>query len=89
MITLSKLAKLANVSVSTASKAFSLSSEVNEETREHIFKIAKAPLASISSESYEICRLAADSVIKRIGGDYSGKSVTVPAKLKFRKSFEV
>ena len=57
MITLSKLAKLANVSVST--------------------------------ESYEICRLAADSVIKRIGGDYSGKSVTVPAKLKFRKSFEV
>lgn len=40
-ITLSKLAKLANVSVSTASKAFSMSNEVNEQTREHIFKIAK------------------------------------------------
>ena len=41
MITLSKLAKLANVSVSTASKAFSGSSEVNEKTRNMIFDIAK------------------------------------------------
>ncbi len=41
MITLSKIAKLANVSVSTASKAFSLSGEVNEETRELVFKVAK------------------------------------------------
>ncbi len=41
MITLSKLAKLANVSVSTASKAFSGSKEVNEETRSQIFSIAK------------------------------------------------
>ncbi len=41
MITLSKLASLANVSVSTASKAFSMSSEVNEETREMIFKVAR------------------------------------------------
>lgn len=40
-MTLTKLAKLANVSLSTASKAFSMSSEVNEETRERIFKIAK------------------------------------------------
>jgi len=41
MLTLSKIAKLANVSVSTASKAFSMSPEVNEETREMIFGIAK------------------------------------------------
>ena len=41
MLTLSKMAKLANVSVSTASKAFSMSPEVNEETREIIFDIAK------------------------------------------------
>jgi len=41
MLTLTKLAKLANVSVSTASKAFSMSSEVNEQTREDIFRIAK------------------------------------------------
>lgn len=41
MLTLTKLAKLANVSVSTASKAFSMSSEVNEQTREEIFRIAK------------------------------------------------
>lgn len=40
-MTLTKLAKLANVSVSTASKAFSMSSEVNEETRKIIFDIAK------------------------------------------------
>lgn len=40
-MTLSKLAKLANVSVSTASKAFSGSSEVNEQTREMIFDVAK------------------------------------------------
>lgn len=41
MLTLSKLARLANVSVSTASKAFSGSTEVNEETREMIFGIAR------------------------------------------------
>ncbi|MBQ4516856.1 MAG: LacI family DNA-binding transcriptional regulator [Clostridia bacterium] len=41
MITLSKIAKLAHVSVSTVSKAFSGSSEVNEKTRELIFEIAK------------------------------------------------
>ena len=41
MMTLSKIAKLANVSVSTASKAFSGSAEVNEETREMIYKVAR------------------------------------------------
>lgn len=41
MITLSKFAKLAHVSVSTASKAFAMSGEVNEQTREEIFKLAK------------------------------------------------
>lgn len=41
MITLSKIAKLAHVSVSTASKAFSMSAEVNEQTREQVFEIAK------------------------------------------------
>ena len=41
MITLSKLSKLACVSVSTASKAFSGSREVNEETRVKIFSVAK------------------------------------------------
>ena len=41
MITLSKLAKLAHVSVSTVSKAFSMSEEVNEQTREEVFRIAK------------------------------------------------
>ena len=41
MMTLSKIAKLANVSVSTASKAFSGSPEVNEETRQMIFAVAK------------------------------------------------
>lgn len=42
MMTLSGLAKLANVSVSTASKAFAGSAEVNKETREMIFALAKA-----------------------------------------------
>lgn len=41
MITLSKFAKLAHVSVSTASKAFTMSNEVNEQTRQEIFKLAK------------------------------------------------
>ena len=41
MITLSKIAQLAHVSVSTASKAFSMSAEVSEQTRNEIFKIAK------------------------------------------------
>ena len=41
MITLSKIAKLAHVSVSTVSKAFSMSPEVNAQTRELIFDIAK------------------------------------------------
>ncbi len=41
MITLTKIAKMANVSLSTASKAFSMSPEVSEETRNLIFDIAK------------------------------------------------
>jgi len=41
MITLTRIAKLAHVSVSTVSKAFAMSSEVNDETREAIFDIAK------------------------------------------------
>ena len=40
-MTLTELAKLAHVSTSTASKAFALSSEVNAETREMIFEVAK------------------------------------------------
>ena len=40
-MTLSKIAQLAHVSVSTASKAFSMSSDVNEQTRERVFEIAK------------------------------------------------
>ena len=40
-MTLSQIAKEAHVSVSTASKAFSGSNEVNEETRELVFEIAK------------------------------------------------
>ena len=41
MITLSKIAKEAHVSVSTASKAFSGSPEVNEETRQLVFDVAR------------------------------------------------
>lgn len=41
MMTMSKLAKIAHVSVSTVSKAFSMSTEVNNETREMIFDIAR------------------------------------------------
>ena len=40
-MTLTELAKLVHVSTSTASKAFALSSEVNAETREMIFEVAK------------------------------------------------
>ena len=42
MITLSRIAKEAHVSVSTASKAFSGSTEISEETRELVFRVAKA-----------------------------------------------
>lgn len=41
MMTLSKIAELAHVSVSTASKAFSGSKEISAETREYIFSVAK------------------------------------------------
>ena len=40
-MTLTKIAQLAHVSVSTASKAFSMSNDVNEQTREKIFEIAR------------------------------------------------
>ena len=40
-MTLTELARLAHVSTSTASKAFSMSNEVHEETRSMIFEIAK------------------------------------------------
>ena len=38
---MSELAKLANVSVSTVSKAFGNARDINEETKEHIFEIAR------------------------------------------------
>lgn len=38
---LTKLAQIANVSVSTVSKAFSDSKEISEQTKEHIFSVAK------------------------------------------------
>ncbi len=41
MITMTKIAKLAHVSLPTASKAFSMSSDISEETREQVFKVAK------------------------------------------------
>ena len=40
-MTLTELARLAHVSTSTASKAFALSPEVNEQTRDMIFEVAK------------------------------------------------
>ncbi len=40
-MTLSKLAKLANVSVSVVSKAFSGRSDVSDQMREHVFAVAK------------------------------------------------
>lgn len=40
-MTLSKLAKLANVSVSVVSKAFSGRDDISEHMREHVFKVAK------------------------------------------------
>jgi len=40
-VTLAKIAKLANVAVSTVSKAFSDSPEISKETKEQIMKIAK------------------------------------------------
>ncbi len=41
-MTLTELARLAHVSTSTASKAFALSPEVNQQTRDMIFDVAKA-----------------------------------------------
>lgn len=35
------LAKLANVSISTVSKAFKNADDINEETKQHIFNLAK------------------------------------------------
>ena len=40
-MTMKELAKLANVSVSTVSKAFAEADDVSEETKNHIFNIAK------------------------------------------------
>ncbi len=40
-MTMKELAKLANVSVSTVSKAFSEADDVSEETKKHIFRLAK------------------------------------------------
>ena len=40
-MTMTELARLANVSLSTASKAFSGAEDISEETREHIFAVAR------------------------------------------------
>ena len=41
-MTITELARLAHVSTSTVSKAFALSPEVNEQTRNMVFEVAKA-----------------------------------------------
>ena len=69
MITLSKIAKLAHVSVSTASKAFSMSNEVNEQTREEIaLKINKA----VRTVQRSIDKLKQKGKIARIGNKNYG-----------------
>ena len=60
-MTLTKLAKLANVSVSTASKAFSMSPEVNSETREMIFDKARELRSSSSFSARNIPGLSLPS----------------------------
>ena len=45
------------------------------------------PLASITTEKDEICRLAAEAVVNRINGDFSDRSKSFPAEFKHRRSF--
>lgn len=47
------------------------------------------PLASISSSPEERCRLAAEAILKRIGGEEAEKEIIVPAKLQYRRSFDI
>ena len=69
-MTLTRLASIANTSVSTVSKAFSGSREISEETREHIFKIARelGCYDKFNKNKYENKAIAI--ICPEIDGDY-------------------
>jgi len=47
------------------------------------------PLASISSSPEKRCRLAAEAILKRIGGEEPEQEIVIPVSFKLRRSFEI
>ena len=76
-MTLEKLAKLANVSVSTVSKAFSGSRDISEETRRKVFQIAKEQ--GCYEKYYKGCyaRRVIAVICPEIQSEYYGAMVTL------------
>lgn len=85
MITLSKIAKLANVSVSTASKAFSGSNDINEETRNLIFSVAKKHGVFKKFYKAKFPQLTVAVVVPEFSGDhYSAMLIEIQKRLEIR-----
>ena len=71
-MTLSKIARLANVSVSTASKAFSMSPDISEQMREHVFEVAKKHGCFKKFYNVKYPRLVIAIVCPELGSIYYG-----------------
>ena len=85
MITLSKIAQLANVSVSTASKAFSGSNDINEETRSLIFSVAKKHGVFKKFYKAKFPHLTVAVVVPEFSGDhYSSILIEIQKQLEIR-----
>lgn len=76
-MTLEKLAKLANLSVSTVSKAFSGSREISEETRRKIFQIAKEQGCYEKYYKGRYPRRVVAVICPEIQSEYYGTTVTL------------
>ena len=74
-MTLSRIARLANVSVSTASKAFSMSKDISEQTREHVFEVAKKYGCFKQFYSVKYPRLVIGIVCPELASIYYGRLI--------------
>lgn len=79
-MTLEKLAKLANVSVSTVSKAFSGSRDISEKTREKIFQIARENGCYEKHYKGSYSRRVVAVICPEIQSEYYGTTVTILEK---------
>ena len=87
-MTMRDLAKLANVSVSTVSKAFSEAPDINDNIA--IGEYTETALTTIDTNPEQICEIAWDLIQKKLKNPYfkSNQNIEIISKLVIRESIK-